>query len=302
MDQTEMIKEIMRLKEEQNAVILAHLYEWPEVQDIADFVGDSLELSRKAKETDADVIVFCGVSFMAETAKILNPSRMVLLPVMEAGCPMADMVTAEDVRRLRAEHPEAAVVCYVNSSAEVKAECDICCTSSNAVRVIGSLSQDEIIFVPDMNLGHYVSTFFPEKKFYCIHGFCPTHNKIKAEEVLRVKQARFGVPILSHPECRPEVLALSDYVGSTAQIIDYAVKSDAKEMIIGTEIGVLHRLKKLCPDKTFYSLHAALVCPNMKKTHLENVRDALLEKKYQIELDEDLRLRAGIAIERMLLV
>lgn len=302
MDQTEMIKEIMRLKEEQNAVILAHLYEWPEVQDIADFVGDSLELSRKAKETDADVIVFCGVSFMAETAKILNPSRMVLLPVMEAGCPMADMVTAEDVRRLRAEHPEAAVVCYVNSSAEVKAECDICCTSSNAVRVIGSLSQDEIIFVPDMNLGHYVSTFFPEKKFYCIHGFCPTHNKIKAEEVLRVKQARFGVPILSHPECRPEVLALSDYVGSTAQIIDYAVKSDAKEMIIGTEIGVLHRLKKLCPDKTFYSLHAALVCPNMKKTHLENVRDALLEKKYQIELDEDLRLRTGIAIERMLLV
>lgn len=302
MDQTEMIKEIMRLKEEQNAVILAHLYEWPEVQDIADFVGDSLELSRKAKETDADVIVFCGVSFMAETAKILNPSRMVLLPVMEAGCPMADMVTAEDVRRLRAEHPEAAVVCYVNSSAEVKAECDICCTSSNAVRVIGSLSQDEIIFVPDMNLGHYVSTFFPDKKFYCIHGFCPTHNKIKAEEVLRVKQARFGVPILSHPECRPEVLALSDYVGSTAQIIDYAVKSDAKEMIIGTEIGVLHRLKKLCPDKTFYSLHAALVCPNMKKTHLENVRDALLEKKYQIELDEDLRLRAGIAIERMLLV
>ncbi len=297
-----MIKEIMRLKEEQNAVILAHLYEWPEVQDIADFVGDSLELSRKAKETDADVIVFCGVSFMAETAKILNPSRMVLLPVMEAGCPMADMVTAEDVRRLRAEHPEAAVVCYVNSSAEVKAECDICCTSSNAVRVIGSLSQDEIIFVPDMNLGHYVSTFSPEKKFYCIHGFCPTHNKIKAEEVLRVKQARFGVPILSHPECRPEVLALSDYVGSTAQIIDYAVKSDAKEMIIGTEIGVLHRLKKLCPDKTFYSLHAALVCPNMKKTHLENVRDALLEKKYQIELDEDLRLRAGIAIERMLLV
>lgn len=297
-----MIKEIMRLKEEQNAVILAHLYEWPEVQDIADFVGDSLELSRKAKETDADVIVFCGVSFMAETAKILNPSRMVLLPVMEAGCPMADMVTAEDVRRLRAEHPEAAVVCYVNSSAEVKAECDICCTSSNAVRVIGSLSQDEIIFVPDMNLGHYVSTFFPDKKFYCIHGFCPTHNKIKAEEVLRVKQARFGVPILSHPECRPEVLALSDYVGSTAQIIDYAVKSDAKEMIIGTEIGVLHRLKKLCPDKTFYSLHAALVCPNMKKTHLENVRDALLEKKYQIELDEDLRLRAGIAIERMLLV
>ena len=300
MDQTEMIKDIKRLCAEQNAVILAHLYEWPEVQDIADFVGDSLELSRKAKETDADVIVFCGVSFMAETAKILNPSRMVLLPVMEAGCPMADMVTAEDVRKLHAEHPEAAVVCYVNSSAEVKAECDICCTSSNAVRIIGSLSQEEIIFVPDMNLGHYVSTFFPEKKFYFIHGFCPTHNKIKAEEVLRVKQARPGLPILSHPECRPEVLALSDFIGSTAQIIDYAVKSDAKEMIIGTEIGVLHRLKKLCPEKTFYSLHAALVCPNMKKTHLENVRDALLEKKYQIELDEELRRRAGIAIERMM--
>lgn len=300
MDQTGIISDIKRMKEEQNAVILAHLYEWPEVQDIADFVGDSLELSRKAKETDADVIVFCGVSFMAETAKILNPSRTVLLPVMEAGCPMADMVTAADVLRLRAEHPAAAVVCYVNSSAEVKAVCDICCTSSNAVRVIGTLPQEEIIFVPDMNLGHYVSTFFPEKKFYYIHGFCPTHNKIKAEEVLRVKQARFGVPILSHPECRPEVLDLSDFVGSTAQIIDYAVKSDAKELIIGTEIGVLHRLKKLCPDKTFYSLHAALVCPNMKKTHLEDVRDALLEKKYKIELDEDLIARAGVAIERMM--
>lgn len=302
MDQSEMIASIQKLKKERNAVILAHLYEWPEVQDIADIVGDSLDLSRRAKEAKADVIVFCGVSFMAETAKIVNPGRTVLLPVLEAGCPMADMVTPEDVKRLREENPKAAVVCYVNSSAEVKAESDICCTSSNARKIVASLQEDEIIFVPDRNLGHYVSRFFPEKKFIFHEGFCPTHNKINADEVLRVKEARPGVPILSHPECRPEVLDLSDFIGSTAQIIDYAVTSDAKELIIGTEIGVLHRLQKLCPDKTFYSLHAALVCPNMKKTRLANVQAALEQMKYRIELEEDLRLRAAVAIEKMLAI
>lgn len=300
MEQTAEIMEILRLKKEHNAVILAHLYQWPEVQDIADFVGDSLELSRKAKETQSDVIVFCGVTFMAETAKIVNPEKMVLLPAPEAGCPMADMVTAGDVEKLRKEHPRAAVVCYVNSSAEVKAVSDICCTSSNAVKVVGSLKEDEIIFVPDRNLGHYVSTFFPKKKFILSDGFCPTHNKISVRDVEQVRAARPDTPILVHPECRPEILNASDFIGSTAQIIDYAVKSDSSELIIGTEIGVLHRLQLLCPDKRFYSLHPAMVCPNMKKTTLENVLESLQKLQYRIELDENLMQKALISLERML--
>jgi len=302
LQQTELIQDILRLKKERNAVIIAHLYQWPEIQDIADFVGDSLDLSKKARDTDADVIVFCGVKFMAETAKIVSPEKTVLLPAPDAGCPMADMVTPEDVMRLRREHPKAAVVCYVNSSAEVKAVSDICCTSSNAVKVVESLREDEIIFVPDRNLGHYVSRFIPSKKFILFDGFCPTHNKISAAEVAKVREARPGTPIIVHPECRPEVLDLADFIGSTAQLIDYAVKSEDKEFIVGTEIGVLHRLEKLCPDKRFYSLHAALVCPNMKKTTLANLHESLDKLQYKIELDEDLIQKAALSLERMLAI
>lgn len=302
MQNSEYIEEIMRMKRERNAVIIAHLYQWPEVQDIADFVGDSLELSRKAKDTDADVIVFCGVSFMAETAKILSPDKVVLLPERLAGCPMADMIEPEDVARLKAEHPGAAVVCYVNSSAEIKAVSDICCTSSNAVRVVESLEEEEIIFIPDRNLGHYVSTFVPSKKFILFDGFCPTHNKIKASDVLEAREARPEAPILVHPECVPEVVALADFTGSTAQIIDFAVKSDSREFIIGTEVGVLHRLEKLCPGKKFYALNAAMVCPNMKKTSLKSVYDSLREMKYVIEVDKEVRLKAVAGLDRMLAV
>lgn len=302
MQGTNEIRDIIDLKKDRNAVILAHLYQWPEVQDIADFVGDSLDLSKKARDTEADVIVFCGVSFMAETAKIVNPKKTVLLPEPAAGCPMADMADAQDIIRLRQEHPDAAVVCYVNSSAEVKAESDICCTSSNAVKIVGSLKEDEIIFVPDRNLGHYVSLFFPDKKFILHEGYCPTHNKILAEDVRKARAARPGIPILAHPECRPEVLELSDYIGSTAQIIDYAVKSDGKQFIIGTEMGVLHRLEKLCPDKRFYSLHPALVCPNMKKTTLTSVLHSLDKLQYKVELDSLLMEKAAVSIERMLSV
>jgi len=294
------IQDILKLKKERKAVILAHLYQWPEVQDIADFVGDSLDLSRKAKDTEADVIVFCGVKFMAETAKIVNPHKTVLLPAPGAGCPMADMVTALDVENLRKAHPAAAVVCYVNSSAEVKAVSDICCTSSNAVRIVESLKEDDIIFVPDRNLGHYVSRFFPAKRFILFDGFCPTHNKISSADVKKVRDLRPETSILVHPECKPEVLDLSDFIGSTAQIIDYAVKSDRQEFIIGTEIGVLHRLQQLCPDKRFFSLHAAIVCPNMKKTTLASVYDSLDKLQYKIELDEQLIQKASVSLERML--
>jgi len=302
LDNKDLIKKINDLKKEHNAVIIAHLYQWPEVQDVADFVGDSLELSRKARDTDADVIVFCGVWFMAETAKILSPQKTVLIPEKNAGCPMADMITAQDVIDLRKKHPKSAVVCYVNSSAEVKAQCDICCTSSNAVRVVASLKEKEIIFVPDRNLGNYVSRFITDKKFILFDGFCPTHNKISAKDVENVRAVRPGVPILVHPECTPEVIDLADFTGSTAQIIDYAVKSDQKEFIIGTEIGVLHRLQKLCPDKKFYALHAAMVCPNMKKTTLESIYDSLDKMQYKIELDNEIINKASVSLERMLLV
>lgn len=293
---------ILDLKKKQNAVILAHLYQWPEVQDIADFVGDSLELSRKARETDADVIVFCGVWFMAETAKILNPLRTVLLPERDAGCPMADMIEPEDVERLRQAHPEAAVVCYVNSSAEIKAASDICCTSANAVKVAASLSADEIIFVPDCNLGSYVARFLPEKRFILFDGYCPTHNKIKAADVAAARLARPGIPVLVHPECIPAVIDQADFTGSTAQIIDYVVKSEEPAFIIGTESGILHRLQLLCPDKRFFILHPGMVCPNMKKTTLTSVHDALTKRQYAIELDESIIRRAAVSLNRMLSV
>jgi quinolinate synthase len=302
MQKSIVIRDILDLKEKRNAVILAHMYQWPEVQDIADFVGDSLDLSRKARDTRADVIVFCGVWFMAETAKIISPEKTVLLPEPDAGCPMADMVTPEDVELLRKEHPGAAVVCYVNSSAEVKAVSDICCTSSNAIRVVGSLKEKEIIFVPDRNLGHYVSRFLPEKQFILFDGFCPTHNKITVTDMEQVRAAHPGTPILVHPECVPEVVNRADFTGSTAQIIEYAVNSGSEEFTIGTEIGVLHRLQKLCPGKRFYSLHTAMVCPNMKKTTLTSVYDALDKMQYKIELDAQVIKNASISLARMLAV
>jgi len=296
------VQGILNLKKEKNAVILAHLYQWHQVQDIADFVGDSLDLSRKAKDTKADVIVFCGVWFMAETAKILSPQKTVLLPEKSAGCPMAEMVKPADIEKLRREHPGAAVVCYVNSSAEVKAASDICCTSSNAVKVVQSLKEEEIIFVPDRNLGHYVSTFVPNKRFILFDGYCPTHNKITPEDMEKVRAVRPNTPILVHPECIPEVVDKADFIGSTAQIIDYAVNSKETEFIIGTESGVLHRMEQLCPDKRFYTLHAAMVCPNMKKTTLASVQESLEKMQYKIELDEQLIRKASVSLERMLSV
>lgn len=302
MDKSELKRKIVELKEQRKAVIVAHNYQIDDVQEIADVVGDSFALSKYCATTAAEVVVFCGVHFMAESAKILSPEKTVLLPEIDAGCPMADMVTAEALREEKKKYPGAAVVCYINSSAEVKAESDVCCTSSNALNVIRSIEQKDIIFVPDQNLGNYVAKSVPEKNIIFWKGFCITHHKIKTGEVDKMKELHPDALLLIHPECRPELVEMADFVGSTKQIIDFANTSDHKKFIIGTEMGVLYKLKRDNPDKTFYLMSQGLVCPNMKKTSLESVYNALNEMKYQIELDEEIRVKAERALERMLQV
>jgi len=302
MDKKELAKDILALKQERNAVIIAHNYQIDDVQALADMIGDSFALSKYCASIPQDVIVFCGVLFMAESAKILSPQKTVLLPEIHAGCPMADMVTAEDLRSLKRDHPNAAVVCYINTSAAVKAESDICCTSSNAVKVIQSLAEEEIIFVPDKNLGNYIARKVPEKRMIIWDGFCVTHHRVTLEEVQKAKEAHPDAVLLVHPECRPEVVELADFVGSTRQIIDFAAASKEKKFIIGTEMGVLYSLKKNNPEKTFYLLSQGLICPNMKKTRLESVYTALTEMRYAIELEEEIMIKARTTLERMLKV
>ncbi len=300
MENIDLKSEIIRLKKEKNAVIVAHSYQRDEVQEIADMVGDSFALSKFCATTDAEVVVFCGVHFMAESAKILSPEKTVLLPEIDAGCPMADMITGPDLKEFKAKNPDAAVVCYINSSAEVKAESDVCCTSSNAVNIVKKMPEKKILFVPDMNLGRFVAEQVPEKEIICWEGYCITHFRITAEEVLKVKELHPDAKLLIHPECRPEVVELGDFVGSTKQIIDYARNSDCQKFIIGTEMGVLYQLQNENPNKTFYMMSNGLVCPNMKKTRLVSVYNALAEMKYQMELDENVRLKAKTCLERML--
>jgi quinolinate synthase len=291
---------INKLKKEKDAIIIAHNYQNEEVQGIADFVGDSFALSKIAKEIDNNVIVFCGVHFMAETAKILSPQKKVLLPVKDAGCPMADMVTAKDIKELRIKNPNAAVVCYVNTSAAVKAESDIACTSSNAVSVVKSLNNKEIIFVPDENLGTYIAKQVPEKKIIIYNGYCATHKIVTQEDVVKARKAVSDAELLVHPECRPEVSEMADFVGSTSQIIDYAENSDNKKFIIGTEQGVLFWLKNRNPDKKFYILSPKMICPNMKKTNLRDIESALENMSYEITLDNEVIERASHSLNRML--
>lgn len=293
--------EIGRLRRERNAVILAHNYQRGEIQDVADRRGDSLALSQAAAECSADVIVFCGVHFMAESAAILSPQKTVLLPNPDAGCPMADMITAPALREKKMGLNGAPVVCYVNSSAEVKAESDVCCTSANAVKVVESLPGDEVYMVPDMNLSKYVASR-TKKKVGFWKGFCPTHQMLGAEEVAAVKRAHPGAPFVAHPECPPEVLAQADAVRSTSGMYDYAKKSGAPKILIGTEEGILHGLRRENPAKEFVLVSKCLVCPNMKITTIEDVRDSLRDMKTVVRVEEPVLSRARIALERMLAV
>jgi len=298
---TELIGKILDLKKKRNAVILAHNYQLGEVQDIADFIGDSLGLSQNAAKTDAAVIVFCGVRFMAETASILCPDKIVLLPDINAGCPMANMITAEKLREKKKEVPAATVVCYVNSTAEVKAESDICCTSANAVKVVESLDAQEILFVPDQYLGHYISTK-TGKKMLLWPGFCPTHVRIQPEHIVRLREEYPQAKVVVHPECRPEVIALADEVLSTGGMCRYARRSEVKEMIVGTEMGIMHRLKKENPDKRFIPVSEQAICPNMKLITLEKVLWSLEEMTPEVKVPEDIRLKAKSVVDKMLMI
>ncbi|MCM8779144.1 MAG: quinolinate synthase NadA [Candidatus Omnitrophica bacterium] len=293
-------QKIAELKKERRAVIIVHNYQREEVQDIADYTGDSLELSRAVINIAAEVIVFCGVHFMAESAAILNPDKKVLLPVKEAGCPMADMVTAEKLRAMRQNFPDAAVVCYVNSSARVKAESDICCTSSNAIEVVRSLPHKRIIFVPDKNLGAYIQNNVPEKEIILWNGFCPTHIRLTEEEVMEMKKIYPQAEFIAHPECRPEVVALADKVLSTGGMFKYVKNSPAKEFIIGTERGLVYRLKKENPEKKFYLPSEHLVCANMKLITLGWIAHSLEFMVHEVKVPEEIRVKAKLALERML--
>ncbi|ROQ91176.1 quinolinate synthase NadA [Desulfosoma caldarium] len=295
-----LIQEIQALRKERNAIILAHNYQPGPIQDLADLTGDSLELSRKAQETDADVIVFCGVHFMAETAAILNPDKIVLLPNPAAGCPMADMITAQDVRRLRQEFPSVPIVTYVNSSAEVKAESTVCCTSANVNRVVASFSDaDTLYLIPDQNLAKYAARH-TQKTLHYWKGYCPVHHGLSASMVLKAKAAHPDALFLAHPECRPEVLDLADVVTSTSGMLRY-VRNDAHNaFLIGTETGILHPMRRDNPHKSFYPVSARMVCPDMKKTSLKDVLRSLKTLTPQVRVAEEIRLKALQAVERML--
>ena len=294
------LDQIKRLKKEKNAVILAHYYVNDEVQDIADYIGDSYYLSKKATEVSEQVIVFCGVSFMGESAKILNPDKLVLMPDNLANCPMAHMADIDYIEKLRKEYDALAVVCYINSTAELKVHSDVCVTSSNALKIVKALPNKNIFFIPDENLGRYIASLVPEKNFIFNDGFCHVHKSITKENVLKAKKAKPDALVLVHPECTMDVLELADYIGSTSGIIDYATNSDAKEFIICTEMGVLHQLTLKNPDKKFYSVGIRQFCPNMKKVTLEKVRDVLINENNAVAVSDEVRKKAGIPLARML--
>ena len=295
------IAQIQLLRRQKNAVILAHTYQAAEIQQIADFVGDSLALSLEASRVkDAELIVFCGVLFMAETAAILNPRRKVIMPDTAAGCPMADMISAEQLRHFKAEHAGAKVVCYVNSTAEVKAESDICCTSSNAVKVVSSLGTDqEIIFVPDQYLGKFIEKQTGQKMILW-EGYCPVHEKLSADMTKEAKSRFPGVPLMVHPETRPEVQELADYILSTGQMIKLAKESKAQRFLVGTEMGIMHALQNAAPDKQFIHLNACLLCPDMKVNNLPKLLNALQNEETHIRVPQPIADKARLALQRML--
>ncbi len=296
-DNRDLLKQITKLKKEKNAIILVHNYQRPEIYEVADFIGDSLELSRKAAETEAQTIVFCGVSFMAETAKILSPNKNVLLPNLEAGCSLADMITADQVNSLRANFPEAAVVSYVNTNAAVKAVSDICCTSANAVKILNSLPNDEIIFLPDKNLGSYVQSH-TLKKIYVWDGYCSVHQDLKKQDLISFKKEHPLAKIIAHPECKKDVLEVADFVCGTGGMAKYAENNDSSEFIVVTECGMTNKLRDDVPEKHFYSF--CNLCSFMKATTLEMVLKSLQENKHPIYLPEEIMNKARNSITRML--
>lgn len=293
--------EILRLKKENNAIILAHNYQLPEVQDIADYVGDSFGLSQMAAETSAEVIVFCGVHFMAETAAIICPDKTVLLPELEAGCPMAEMITLEKLKALKQKYPDAIVMTYINSTAEIKAESDVICTSSNALTIMKNLKEKQIIFVPDKYLGSFVAKKNPEKEVILYEGYCNVHVKILPEDVLALKAKYPNAVVLAHPECRTEVVDLADEVLSTTGMLNFAKTSKHNEFIICTEIGIMHQLQKDSPSKIFYHISRLAVCPNMKKTTIEKVLISLEDMKHKITVPDEIARKAKEAIDKMFL-
>lgn len=292
-------EEIKRISKEKNAVILTHIYQRLEVQDIADHVGDSLALSRFAAKTDADIIVFCGVHFMAETAKLLNPLKTVLLPDLQSGCPMADMISVDDLRAFKAEHPGAPVVCYVNSSADVKAESDVCCTSTNAVQVVSSFKEREVIFVPDKGLGVWVQEQLPDKKLHIYDGFCPTHYQITPKDVFVMREKYPEAVVVAHPECDPEVWRLADFVGSTSQIYKFVSNHAKSQFIILSEQGLVARMQRDMSHKTIVTTFPLPLCPNMKYHRLENVLNALVENINEIQIKPEIFEKAALTITRM---
>ena len=295
-------EKIQQLKEKRDAVILAHNYQLGEIHDIADFVGDSLDLSQKAAQTDAKVIVFCGVHFMAETASLLCPDKIVLIPDEHAGCPMADMVTVEDLRKKKRESPDAAVVCYINTTAAVKTECDICCTSSNALKVVSTIPEGKpIIFVPDRYLGAFAAAQ-SDREMILWPGYCPTHQRITADDIVKLKKQYPEAQVVVHPECRSDVTALADKALGTGGMMRYARESEHKDFIIGTEIGIIYRLRKENPSKRFIPASEQAICPNMKLITLEKILWSLEGMVYQVSVPEELRDKARKPVERMLAI
>ena len=299
-DVEELQTKIVELKKAKNAVLLAHNYQIEEVQLVADYLGDSLGLSQIAAKVDCDIIVFAGVKFMAETAKILSPGKKVLLPRLDAGCPMADMIVVDELRELKAKHKNAKVVTYVNSTVEIKAESDACCTSSNAVKVVKNIDADEVIFIPDRNLGSYVQKMVPEKKIILFEGYCYVHDRIKKEEIEKMKELYPGAKVVVHPETRMEVIELADEVLSTGGMLKYISQSNAEEFIVATEQGLLERIKRENPGKKIYPALKPKICSNMKRTSLRDVYDSLKEEKYEIIIDPGIAARAIKSLDAML--
>lgn len=293
-------QQVRALKEKHNAIILAHNYQLPEIQDIADYVGDSLELARISQRIVQKTILFCGVYFMAEITKILNPEKTVLMPDLHAGCPMANMISPLQLQTEKQAHPDAAVMCYVNSNADVKALSDVCCTSANGIKVAQSLKQNEILFIPDKYLGSFIANQLTSKKFHLWPGYCPTHMVFSKEDLLKLKIKYPDARIIAHPECRVDVHEIADRICSTSQMIDYAKETDAEEFVICTELGMLHRLKRENPTKRFIPGSPNAICPNMKLTTLEKILWSLERTEFKIEVEEETRAQALKSIERML--